>query len=251
MIDGIKNKNLFTTKLRLFEVHRFGTTKCGIFSLIPYSFGIFCLLQGTGFGSHFWAPISFWVHLKSFQIIFPRLRISIRVIVKTYFVIIFVVFWHDSPAIQATNELKWNSSTERMYCESLWCVLKVVSRKTAYLPALPSLKFSFSFPMFFAQALIMLHRKLVGASVLIPCWTNGIVRNILLHQSCAREQLRRLGARVPLYLSSTMSVCRIIMALNPKCLLCFLPNQNLNNKFHLGRIVTISLGLNCKWHDRK
>ena len=41
-----------------------------------------------------------------------------------------------------------------------------------------------------------------------------------------------------------MSVCRIIMALNPKCLLCFLPNQNLNNKFHLGRIVTISLGLN-------
>lgn len=36
-------------------------------------------------------------------------------------------------------------------------------------PGLPSLRLFFTFPMCLAQALIMLHRKLGGASVLIPC----------------------------------------------------------------------------------
>ena len=42
-----------------------------------------------------------------------------------------------------------------------------------YSPGLPSLRLFFSFPMCLDQALIMLQRKLGGASVLIPCWKNS------------------------------------------------------------------------------
>ena len=38
-----------------------------------------------------------------------------------------------------------------------------------YLPGLPSLRFKFFLPNLLAQARIIDQRKLVGASVLIPC----------------------------------------------------------------------------------